>query len=292
MSDILFGCDILVVTPRVDHAKIVAKTYSVEQYDIFQVSPVMSVFTVTYRAGNERKTMCIAVVKECPASTGQLKVFNATRTVVIGNSHWFRCLGDRVTSVRVLMNGIGGKTDLQTAKALSPIFFQPPSNDNVAFGDIPNFDGVVSAITTQGEVSFYRREVEQRRMNINSDDRMIPRNYYMGGLRGPIALQGRFADISRQEEIADSRLHYVRPAPIEEKRPRIDIGDEEEKEACDIPAEDNACVICFEAQISAMCYPCNHLSFCGACIKEWLEINNTCPVCKQLVEQVIRPFRK
>jgi E3 ubiquitin-protein ligase RNF115/126 len=53
-----------------------------------------------------------------------------------------------------------------------------------------------------------------------------------------------------------------------------------------IPPEKKNCVIClndFEKGHKAMILPCTHL-FHSSCIKDWLKTQNTCPICKHVID--------
>ncbi|ENN82344.1 hypothetical protein YQE_01280, partial [Dendroctonus ponderosae] len=48
------------------------------------------------------------------------------------------------------------------------------------------------------------------------------------------------------------------------------------------PDSSNDCVICFERK-QEVTLPCVH-SFCSKCIKEWNEVHDTCPICRERLE--------
>ncbi|ERL92877.1 RING finger protein 141 [Dendroctonus ponderosae] len=48
------------------------------------------------------------------------------------------------------------------------------------------------------------------------------------------------------------------------------------------PDSSNDCVICFERK-QEVTLPCAH-SFCSKCIKEWNEVHDTCPICRERLE--------
>lgn len=69
---------------------------------------------------------------------------------------------------------------------------------------------------------------------------------------------------------------------IYEALPEMDITD-----LSKIPAEKKNCVICltdFVVNDKAIILPCTHL-FHSACIKSWLQSNDTCPICKYKINR-------
>lgn len=56
-------------------------------------------------------------------------------------------------------------------------------------------------------------------------------------------------------------------------------------------ADELQCTICFSAYMQCMITPCGH-NFCNTCIRDWLKQQQTCPLCKQHLQekQLIRNY--
>ena len=52
--------------------------------------------------------------------------------------------------------------------------------------------------------------------------------------------------------------------------------------------DEKVCVICFEGAIDAAFVPCGHLVCCLACARKF--DGRACPICKQLVEMVLKTY--
>ena len=52
----------------------------------------------------------------------------------------------------------------------------------------------------------------------------------------------------------------------------------------------SSCVICVEVEAEAACVPCGHMVCCTACMVK-LELNGfRCPVCRALIERVVKIY--
>ena len=52
--------------------------------------------------------------------------------------------------------------------------------------------------------------------------------------------------------------------------------------------DEKACAICFDGAIDAAFVPCGHLVACLACARKF--DGRPCPICKQLVEMVLKTY--
>ena len=50
--------------------------------------------------------------------------------------------------------------------------------------------------------------------------------------------------------------------------------------------EDTICKICYEAKNLIIIADCSH-QFCKSCTDKWLKINNTCPLCRRIINRNI-----
>lgn len=50
------------------------------------------------------------------------------------------------------------------------------------------------------------------------------------------------------------------------------------------------CVICMNDRVNAVLYRCGHLCMCFACAREMMNSGKNCPLCRQLIYDVIRCY--
>ncbi|KAH9621339.1 hypothetical protein KSS87_003859 [Heliosperma pusillum] len=55
-------------------------------------------------------------------------------------------------------------------------------------------------------------------------------------------------------------------------------------------AESSSCVICFDALAEAACVPCGHMGGCMSCLTEIKAKGWGCPVCRSVIDQVIKVY--
>eukprot|EP00053_Salpingoeca_punica_P007781 m.70837 g.70837 ORF g.70837 m.70837 type:complete len:295 (-) comp14325_c0_seq1:216-1100(-) len=55
-------------------------------------------------------------------------------------------------------------------------------------------------------------------------------------------------------------------------------------------SEGAECVVCLTKPKDSLLYPCGHLSFCGLCARQLLETRATCPVCRYVIQDVVRVY--
>jgi C3HC4-type zinc finger (RING finger) protein len=110
-------------------------------------------------------------------------------------------------------------------------------------------------------------------------------------LRGPSASEIAFARARerRQQTQLTNLVNDVvdnggKKAEIMLKPREEDVG----IAAMSIPASSNTCMICLSSHITAEALPCRHTNFCYACIKQWVDKADTCPVCRCKVTTVVQ----
>ena len=56
-------------------------------------------------------------------------------------------------------------------------------------------------------------------------------------------------------------------------------------------SEDNSCKICFENEVDCTLYTCGHTCFCYACANEVKNKGDICPLCRQVILDVIKIYK-
>lgn len=75
-------------------------------------------------------------------------------------------------------------------------------------------------------------------------------------------------------------LHYRRLSRVLEKYPDVSAQELEDG--------DSTCIICREEMVTAKKLPCGHM-FHVHCLRQWLELQTTCPTCRRSVWQQLEP---
>ncbi|XP_074291009.1 putative E3 ubiquitin-protein ligase XBAT35 [Silene latifolia] len=89
--------------------------------------------------------------------------------------------------------------------------------------------------------------------------------------------------------LPDGPIHYptIESSPVETLGPMGPMGDtngDRSKKA------ESSCVICFDAPVEAACVPCGHMGGCMSCLTEIKAKGWGCPVCRAVIDQVIKVY--
>lgn len=53
---------------------------------------------------------------------------------------------------------------------------------------------------------------------------------------------------------------------------------------------DSECVICMNDKVNCVLYRCGHMCLCIKCARETMDVNGICPICRQIIMDVIKIY--
>lgn len=92
-----------------------------------------------------------------------------------------------------------------------------------------------------------------------------------------------------EEVLCERSVHYpaIDITPVEFSSP---VDEQEGSQETDKLHNSPLCIICWESPVEAACVPCGHMVGCLPCSNDIKSKKGDCPVCRQMIDQVIKLY--